>query len=187
MTNAGPLGSVGKTPTLKVAKVAKIVGFAMLAIAATGCSSTGCSKPTERYESAVQIVRKEAVEKTTEADGGAPTTLQVDFEVEWDACPGDQYQVIRGDKEFAACTEKYDVGDYVPVIVRHYWDARGFYRWDIERMGDCPRVVEPDSFGSYEKSAECKDITNHGKVVGFDCSRKPFRQLLKRCPWMKRD
>ena len=40
---------------------------------------------------------------------------------------------------FAECTAKYDVGDEVPVYVRHWWDDRGYYRWDIERMGDCWR------------------------------------------------
>ncbi len=141
-----------------------------------------CTPKAERYEAAVQIVRKEILER---ADGGAP--LEVDLEVEWDACHGDQYQVIRGDKAFAGCTDHFQVGDYAPVVVRHFWDARGYYRWDIERFGDCVRPVEPSSYGSYEKSRECKDVVNHGQTVGFDCSRKPYRELLARCPWMARD
>lgn len=145
-------------------------------------TSLSCSKPEERFESAVQIVRIEAVEK--DADGGVE---QLDMELEWTPCPGDQFQVIRGGKEFASCVAKYAVGDYAPVVVKHFWDPHGYYRWDIERFGDCPRAIEPQSFGSYEKSAECRDITNHGRVVGFDCNRKPFRGLLRRCPWMGRD
>ncbi len=155
--------------------------FELAVLAGAASIVVGCSK-VERYESAVQIVRKEAVEKET---NGA--VAEVDFEVEWDACPGDQFQVIRGGKDFAACTAKYEVGDYVPVIARHFWDPHGFYRWDIERLGDCARPVEVDSYGSYEKSAECKETTNYGNTVGFECSRKPFRLLLKRCPWMARD
>lgn len=146
-----------------------------------GLAASACSKP-KRYESAVQIVRKEIVEKA--ADG---TAEQVDYEVEWDACPGDQFQVIRGGRAFAECTAKYDVGDEVPVYVRHWWDDRGFYRWDIERMGDCWRAIEPDSVGSYEKGQECKDVENFGYKAGFECSRKPFKQLVKRCPWMARE
>lgn len=148
---------------------------------ALSLGATACSR-TRRYESAVQVVRKEVVEKAP--DGAA---LQVDYEVEWDACPGDQFQVIRGGRAFAECTAKYDVGDTVPVYVRHWWDERGYYRWDIERMGDCWRTIEPDSAGSYEKGQECKVVENYGHTSGFTCSRKPFRQLVKRCPWMARD
>ena len=158
---------------MTVSRVAMVIA---LALAATACSKT------RRYESAVQIVRKEVVEK---APDGAAT--QIDFELEWDACPGDQFQVIRGNRAFAECTEKYGVGDTVPVYVRHWWDERGYYRWDVERMGDCWRTIEPDSAGSYEKGQECKDVENHGVKTGFTCSRKPFRTLLKRCPWMARE
>ena len=154
--------------------IALALGFAALATSA-------CSR-TRRYESAVQIVSKESVEKA--ADG---TTTQVDFELEWDACPGDQFQVVRGGRAFAACTAKYDVGDTVPVYVRHYWDERGFYRWDVERLGDCWRPVEPDSPGSFEKGQECQDVLNNGAKSGFTCSRKPFRALVRRCPWMARE
>ena len=146
-----------------------------------GGALAACSTP-KRYESAVQIVRKEYVEKAP--DGSA---LQVDFELEWDACPGDQFQVIRGGKAFAECTAKYDVGDEVPVYVRHWWDDRGYYRWDIERMGDCWRTIETESVGSYEKGQECKDVENFGYKAGFQCSRKPFQALVKRCPWMARE
>jgi len=128
-----------------------------------GGALAACSTP-KRYESAVQIVRKE-----------------------WDACPGDQFQVIRGGKAFAECTAKYDVGDEVPVYVRHWWDDRGYYRWDIERMGDCWRTIETESVGSYEKGQECKDVENFGYKAGFQCSRKPFQSLVKRCPWMARE
>ncbi len=155
-------------------------GLTFALVVAVGLGATGCSK-TKKYEAVVQILSKDVVEKSK--DG---TVTQVDFEVEWDACPGDQFQVLRGGKEFAACTEKYQPGDYVPVIVRHFWDDRGFFRWDVERLGDCWRPVEPDSPGSYEKGQECTDILNHGKKAGFECSRKPFRALMKRCPWMAR-
>ena len=44
-------------------------------------------------------------------DKGAPKV--VDYELEWDPCPGDQFQVIRGDATFAQCMAKYDVGELV--------------------------------------------------------------------------
>jgi hypothetical protein len=144
--------------------------------------TTGCSKKDERFESVVQIVRKETVELTD--DGKAPNVIDMEFE--WDPCPGDQFQVIRGDKDFAACAAKYEIGDYVPVVVRHMWDERGYFTWDVERVGDCARAIERGSAGSYEKSQECHDVTHHGHKVGFECSRKPFRDLVKRCPWTAR-
>lgn len=150
-------------------------------LAITALTIAGCSR-NRRYESAVQIIRKEVVEKS--ADGAVD---QVDFELEWDACPGDQFQVIRGGRAFAECTAKYNTGDEVPVYVRHWWDNRGYYRWDIERLGDCWRAIEPESEGSYEKGQECRDVENFGYKAGFSCSRKPFRQLVKRCPWMARE
>ena len=67
-----------------------------IAIAALALTASACSK-THRYESVVQIVRKDVVEK--DANG---VTQQIDYEVEWDACPGDQFQVIRGSQAFAA-------------------------------------------------------------------------------------
>jgi hypothetical protein len=153
----------------------------VLAIALCAFTASACNRP-RRFESAVQVVRKDVVEK--DANG---VTLQIDYEVEWDACPGDQFQVVRGSRAFAECTDKIAVGDTVPVYVRHFWDDRGFYRWDIERMGDCWRAIEPDSPGSYEKGQECSDVQNQGMKTGFSCNRKPFKQLVKRCPWMARE
>lgn len=154
----------------------------LLVTALVAMTVAGCSKPAERFESVVQIVKRRKVD--VDAEG---KTTAIDFELEWDPCPGDQFQVVRGDKEFAACTDKYRSGDFVPVMVRHWWDDRGFYRWDIERMGDCPRAIEPDSLGSYEKSASCQDVVQHGQTVGFDCSRRPSKDLVRRCPWMARE
>lgn len=153
-----------------------------LLLALASFAMLGCSHKEERFESTVQIIRKEVVEK--DEQGGATA---MDFEAEWDACPGDQFQVVRGGKDFATCAAKYNAGDYVPVIVKHFWDPRGYYRWDIERLGDCERPIDTDAYGSYEKSAECKEVVDYGRPIGFECSRRPFRALLKRCPWMARN
>jgi hypothetical protein len=154
-----------------------VVVGAMLAIGVLSCSHK-----EERFDSVVQVLRKEVLEKD---EKGNPT--EIDFEFEWDPCPGDQFQVIRGGKEFAECSKDFEPGDYLPVVVKRFWDPRGYYRWDIEKVGSCSRDIEPASYGSYEKSAECKDVKNNGRVIGFECSRKPFRNLVQRCPWMARD
>lgn len=150
---------------------------ALLAMAAFGCA-----KSERRFESVCQVVSRNVVEHDK-----AGKVTQVDLELEWDPCPGDQFQVVRGGSEFAACTAKYKVGTFVPVVVRQFWDPRGYYRWDLERVGDCAHEVDPNAEGSYEKSQECHDVTQYGRPVGFECSRKPFRQLVKVCPWTARE
>src|SRR4029079_16588832 len=119
-----------------------LVGAVLLAALTSGC------KPREaQYESVTQIVHRDVVEAD---DKGIP--LLVDLELEWDPCPGDQFQVVRGGKDFATCMTKYEVGDFVPVRVLHHWDTRGYYTWDLFQVGDCGRAIEEDSEGSYEKS-----------------------------------
>lgn len=153
-----------------------------LCLAAAVVSLVGCSNREQRYESVCQIVRKQAVEVD---DKGV--TQQVDLELEWDPCPGDQVQIVRGDKDFAACLAGQHEGDYVSVRVRHWWDDRGYYRWDIDKIGDCTRTIEPESEGSYEKSQECSDKKIFGVLSGFECNRRPFRRLVAVCPWMARN
>jgi hypothetical protein len=141
----------------------------------------GCGKQERRFESVCQIVRKDVIEFT---ETGEPEVI--DVELEWDPCPGDQFQVLRGGKDFAACMQKLEVGSLVPVQVKHWWDDRGYYTWDVYKVGDCTRDIEPESEGSYEKSQECSDDTMYGRTAGFSCSRRPFKKLVSVCPWMAR-
>lgn len=150
-------------------------GALLAALAVSACH------PTEHFESVCQIIRRDAVERSP--DGSVE---QVDLELEWDPCPGDQFQVIRGGAAFARCTAQYRIGDLVPVKVVHWWDSRGYYVWDIERVGDCARTVEASSEGSYEKSQECRDTALHGRRYGFECNRRPNENLVSVCPWTAR-
>jgi hypothetical protein len=153
----------------------RIVVLAVSAVLAS------CGHPETRWESVCQIVKRAVVEEDKEGP------LLVDLELEWDPCPGDQFQVVRGGHDFAVCTAKYKEGTLVPVHVRHFWDARGYYRWDVEQVGDCKREVEIAAPGSYEKGQECSDVVYQGHKLGFSCSRKPFKKLVSTCPWMARD
>lgn len=121
-----------------------------------------------------------------EADANG-TPEVIDLELEWDPCPGDQFQVVRGGQEFAKCVERYPNGSLVPVQVLQWWDQRGYYTWDIYRVGECSRRIEPGAEGSYEKSQECREETMHGARTGFFCSRRPNAQLVAVCPWMSRN
>ena len=148
---------------------------------ALAASLAACKKGEERFESTCQIVRSEVVESN---DKGEAEVL--DVELEWDPCPGDQFQVVRGGKEFAACMQRYEVGKLVPVLVKHWWDDRGYYVWDVYKIGDCERAIETESAGSYEKSQECSDQSMYGRATGFSCNRRPFKGLVSTCPWMAR-
>lgn len=154
-----------------------------LIVALTGLSGllAGCSKAAQRFESTCQLVRREVVETNPQ---GEPEIM--DVELEWDPCPGDQFQVVRGGKEFAACMQRYEVGKLLPVLVKHWWDDRGYYVWDVYKVGDCARDIEEGADGSYEKSQECSDQTTYGRVDGFSCNRRPFKGLVSTCPWMAR-
>jgi hypothetical protein len=153
-----------------------VVPFGLLAFTLSACA------PKERsFESVCQIVRRSDVDVD---DAG--TVTQIELELEWDPCPGDQFQVVRGGTDFAACMAKYPVRTYVPVRVKKWWDDRGYYRWDLTRVGDCERTPEPESEGSYEKSQECEDVASFGQPVGFFCRRRPEKRLLQICPWMAR-
>ncbi|APR82509.1 Hypothetical protein A7982_07858 [Minicystis rosea] len=147
----------------------------LAAVAFVGCH------PTERFESVCQIVHSEVVEVD---DKGKPLVHEV--ELEWDPCPGEQYQVVRGGPEFAQCIKEHAVGTLVPVEVEHFWDGRGFYRWEVTKIAGCDRPPQLDAEGSYEKSQECRDVIHHGQKVGFLCNRKPFERLVDVCPWMAR-
>lgn len=147
-----------------------------LAAALAGCH------PTERYESVGQLIQNDVIEVD---DKGKALVQEVEFE--YDACPGDQFQVVRGGAEFAECMKKHAVGDMISVGIVHFWDERGYYRWEVTRVGECDRPPQPEAEGSYEKSQECTDVKHYGQVVGFTCNRKPFARLVEICPWMARD
>ena len=83
--------------------------------------------------------------------------------------------------------ERYDVGSLLPVLVKQWWDDRGYYTWDLYKVGECSRQIEPNTEGSYEKSQDCRGNVAHGRPTGFTCNRRPFEKLLAICPWMARD
>jgi hypothetical protein len=153
----------------------------LCALSAVVLLTASCKPKDSHWESVCQIVSRTVVHE--EKDG--PTL--VDMELEWDPCTGDQFQVIRGGKDFAACSAKLKEGQYVSVQVLHYWDERGYYKWTLEKVGDCKVDVQIDAPGSFEKGQTCDDVVNHGQKSGFKCSRKADKRLVSICPWMARE
>lgn len=153
----------------------------LVALVAIGCLSA-CHRKPKSYESVVQLVRYDVADR----DGEGKPVL-ADVELEWDPCPGDQIEIVRGGPAFAECMGKHKVGEMLPAHVRTSWDERGYYRWDITKVAECDRPPMEDDVSSFEKVQECKDVKLHGVQVGFECNRQPYAELIKICPWMKRN
>jgi hypothetical protein len=174
-------GKAARRVSLRLGVVMRLKLEQVLVSAAVALCVVGCGKHEQRFESTCQLVRRDVVETD---EKGEPEIM--DVELEWDPCPGDQFQVVRGGKEFAKCIAQYEVGKLLPVLVKHWWDDRGYYVWDVYKIGDCAREIEPGAEGSYEKSQECSDDTAYGRSNGFSCNRRPFKGLVSTCPWMAR-
>ncbi len=78
--------------------------------------------------------------------------------------------------------KKYQVGKRAPVFVKHWWDERGYFAWDVYMIGDCLRYIEESSAGSYEKVQECSDDDMYGKITGFSCRRRSFENMASILP-----
>lgn len=153
----------------------------VLSVLALAAALPSCHEGPKTYESTIQLWRYDVVENGPD---GKP--VLADVEIEWEKCPGDQMEVVRGGSAFAQCMGKYKVGEIVPAKVLWGWDDRGFYQWDVTQIGDCARPVEEKDPSSFEEIEECEDVTAHGNAVGFTCNRKPYAKLREVCPWMRR-
>ena len=146
-------------------------------------AASACSK-THRYESAVQIVRKEIVEKDDERRRACRSTSR---------SSGTRARAISSRSSAAArpspsAPRSTTSATTVPVYVRHWWDERGFYRWDIERMGDCWRAIEPDSRRLLREGPGVQGRREpRVQVRASRAAASRSAQLVKRCPWMARE
>jgi len=139
-----------------------------------------CHRP-KHYDAKIEVTRMAAVRKD---ETGKPLTL--DFEYSFFECPGTQVEVIRGDAAFAACVSKYKVGDKVPISIDHEWSDEGHWEWVVRRVGDCPRVPDPNDEASFALVRECEDWAVNGTRVGFQCKYVPEKKLVDKCPWFRR-
>lgn len=139
-----------------------------------------CHRP-KHYDASVEVTRVSVLRKDEQ---GKPQTM--DFEFSYVDCPGTQIEVIRGDKDFAACVSKFKVGEKVPVSIRHAWDDEGFYTYVVDKVGDCPRTPDPADEASFALVRECDDWLVNGARVGFQCRYIPEKKLIAQCPWFKR-
>jgi hypothetical protein len=160
-------GSLGRIAVLFVASVAAL-------------ASSGCHR-SKSYESEVEVSRVSVVRKDP---SGKPITT--DFEFSYADCPGTQIETVRGDAKFSQCVARYSVGQKVKVQVEHQWSDEGHYVSVVRKVGECDRVVDPNDEASFTMLRECEEWEVNGAKVGFQCSMKPEKGLLAKCPWFRR-
>lgn len=152
----------------------------LLALVLAALLAAACHR-SRTYDANVEITRVTPVRKDPSG-----TVLTLDFEYSFSECPGTQVEVIRGDAAFAACVAKYKVGDKVPLAIEHQWANEGHYEWVVRKVGDCPRVPDPDDEASFAMVRECEDWNVNGSRVGFQCQYVPEKKLLAKCPWFRK-
>lgn len=141
---------------------------------------TGCSR-TETFTTTAELL-------DIEHFGDAPDKAkQVNFELRYADCPGDNRRVLRGDKELAACTKDLKEGAKVPMeIVSKYSSEKSGYRSEVTKIAGCPVKWDPKEEANYEMTMVCNDVKTTGAVVGVRCDRSRPSALLEKCPFLRR-
>jgi hypothetical protein len=150
-----------------------------LVLAAT--AALACEK-SARYTTTVEILQIQRFGQDPKTNPG-----MTDLELKFVDCPGDARKIIRTDKAFGACGAKFKKGDKVSAdVVLNYSSERSQYRNEIVRLDDCQVKLDPKEEANYEIYQDCRDLVASGAVVGVHCDRQRGKELLAKCPWMRR-
>jgi hypothetical protein len=154
--------------------------FRRLVIGTLFFGLAACNK-TETFTTTVELV-------DIEYFGDPPDKAkQVNFEVRYADCPGENRRVLRGDKELAACTKDLKEGAKVPmVIVSKYQSEKSGYRSEVTSLAGCPVKMDGKDEANYEMMAVCTDVKTTGMVVGVHCDKSRPKELLAKCPFLRR-
>lgn len=152
----------------------------MLFVVSSGVGLLGCESP-KKFTTTIEIVQIEALR---DDKGGVS---KVALEMKYADCPGDNRRVAHVDKAFAACGKDIKVGDKLKVDMTSTWQSeRGVYRSEITRVGECSVKQDPKDDSNYEMVQTCTDVVATGAVVGVRCDRTRSKELVAKCPWLKR-
>jgi hypothetical protein len=145
--------------------------------------TTSCRDNNKRFYSKVEIIRMDV---TNFNERNEPRTL--DLEISYPECPGNQIEVIRGNREFAKCILQTGkkVGNLFDAEIEWKWNPLGYYKWYILKLDSCERKIDKQDDLSFDLVEECKDMIEYGNVVGFTCWRIPSGTLIQQCPWFRR-
>lgn len=153
-------------------------------VLALSLSSAACGEKPQKFTTTVEIVGVQRLGGNQ--DPKAPPPL-MDLELKYADCPGDARRVMRGDKAFSQCGAKFKKGDKVPAeLVLSYSSERSQYRSELVRLADCEVKLDPKEEANYETVQDCKDLMASGAVVGVHCDRTRNKDLVAKCPWLKR-
>jgi hypothetical protein len=137
-----------------------------------------CDSP-KTYSTTVEVLQVERF-------GESPPN-QVGLELRYSDCPGDARRVIRADKAFAQCAPNIKEGDKLKAeIATSYVSERGAWRSDITKLGDCAMKLDPKEEANFEMVQTCTEIKTTGSVVGVRCDRTRNKDMVTKCPWLKR-
>ena len=141
----------------------------------------GCHKPT-RHTGNVEILQVQRFGRDLAA---GPSLM--DLEMRYLDCPGDARTLVRADRAFSTCAKDIKAGDKLKVeIVSEHSEARGQFRAEIKKIGDCAVQVDPKDEANYETVQACVEKKATGATVGVHCERKRTPALLAKCPWLRR-
>jgi len=145
------------------------------------CGVAGCEGAPKKFTTTMELV-------DIEHFGDTPDKAKwVNFEMRYADCPGDNRRVLRGDKALVACTKDFKEGEKVKAeISMKYNSDRGFYQTEIVKLGDCAVKEDKKDEANYEMSSVCTDVKSTGAVVGVHCDRSRPKELVDKCPFMKR-
>jgi len=137
-----------------------------------------CDSP-KSYTTTVEVLQVE--------NFGENPPKQLSLELRYADCPGDARRVIRADKTFAQCASTLKEGDKLKANINTSYDsARGSWRSDVTKIGDCDIKLDPKEEANFEMVQTCTDIKTTGVVVGVRCDRSRSKELIAKCPWLKR-
>lgn len=141
----------------------------------------GCESP-KRYTTTMEVVQIEPL-----ADPTGSGIATVALELRYAECPGDSRRILRADRSYATCASGVKAGDKLEAEMVATWQSeRGSYRTDFVRLGTCALKQDPKDEANYEIVQTCSDIVATGAVIGVRCDRTRSKELVQKCPWLRR-
>jgi hypothetical protein len=152
----------------------------LLATLLSSAFLTACKKKPLHYQTSVEVMQVRQY-------GQAPNRM-TDLELKFVDCPGNARKVVRIEKSFSACGAKLKVGDRLPAELTVSYNAeRGVYRDQLQKLGECDVKIDPKDEANYNTVENCKDLEFSGSVVGVHCERGRSKELVAKCPWLRRN
>jgi hypothetical protein len=152
-----------------------LAGLALLTLLACACESP------KTFATTMEVLQ---VERFKDDSG---QVVKLGLELRYAECPGDARRVINADKTFATCSGGLKVGDKLKTELLSTWQSdKGSYRSDIVKLGDCAMKQDPKDEANYEVVNTCTDVVASGAVVGVRCDRTRSKELVDKCPWLRR-